>query len=73
MADGSVVKTAQRARKSAAGYDLTRLMVGGEHGIGQGKMKYLKAELGEGVAMMRAIKAAVDPLNIFNPGKILAM
>ncbi|KAB2913581.1 MAG: FAD-binding protein [Hyphomicrobiaceae bacterium] len=45
----------------------------GEHGIGQGKMKYLKAELGEGVAVMRAIKAAVDPLNIFNPGKILPM
>jgi D-lactate dehydrogenase (cytochrome) len=43
----------------------------GEHGIGQGKMKYLKAELGEGVAAMRAIKAALDPLNILNPGKIL--
>jgi D-lactate dehydrogenase (cytochrome) len=43
----------------------------GEHGIGQGKMKYLKAELGEGVAVMRAIKAALDPQNILNPGKIL--
>jgi D-lactate dehydrogenase (cytochrome) len=43
----------------------------GEHGIGQGKIKYLKAELGEGVAVMRAIKAVLDPQNIFNPGKIL--
>ncbi len=43
----------------------------GEHGVGQGKMKYLKAELGEGLAVMRAIKTALDPLNIFNPGKII--
>jgi FAD/FMN-containing dehydrogenase len=42
----------------------------GEHGIGQGKAKYMQAELGEGVAVMRAIKAALDPLGIFNPGKI---
>jgi D-lactate dehydrogenase (cytochrome) len=44
----------------------------GEHGIGQGKQKYLKAELGmEALDAMRAIKQALDPQNIFNPGKIL--
>jgi D-lactate dehydrogenase (cytochrome) len=43
----------------------------GEHGIGQGKAKYLERELGAGaMAMMRAIKGAVDPHNIMNPGKM---
>ncbi len=44
----------------------------GEHGIGQGKQKYLEAELGpEAVQAMRALKLALDPHNILNPGKIL--
>jgi D-lactate dehydrogenase (cytochrome) len=43
----------------------------GEHGVGQGKQKYLKAEHGAGVSVMRAIKTALDPLNIMNPGKTL--
>lgn len=43
----------------------------GEHGIGQGKAPYLERELGPGaMMMMRAIKQAVDPLNILNPGKM---
>jgi D-lactate dehydrogenase (cytochrome) len=44
----------------------------GEHGIGQGKQKYLEAELGlEALDAMRAIKRAFDPQNILNPGKIM--
>jgi D-lactate dehydrogenase (cytochrome) len=43
----------------------------GEHGVGQGKQKYLHAELGDGVSVMRQIKQALDPDNIFNPGKII--
>jgi D-lactate dehydrogenase (cytochrome) len=44
----------------------------GEHGIGQGKQRYLLDELGpQAVDAMRTLKAALDPLNIFNPGKII--
>jgi D-lactate dehydrogenase (cytochrome) len=44
----------------------------GEHGVGQGKIGYLAAEHGDsGVALMRRIKQTLDPLGIFNPGKIL--
>lgn len=44
----------------------------GEHGVGQGKRKYMEAEHGTAALdAMRAIKAALDPKGIFNPGKIL--
>ncbi|WP_070156769.1 FAD-binding oxidoreductase [Sphingobium phenoxybenzoativorans] len=45
----------------------------GEHGIGIGKQEWLVAELGDAVDMMRMIKRALDPKDLFNPGKIFAL
>jgi D-lactate dehydrogenase (cytochrome) len=42
----------------------------GEHGVGLGKIGFLRDELGETVDVMRSIKAALDPKGLMNPGKI---
>ncbi len=42
----------------------------GEHGIGAGKIKALAVEAGDSLAVMKAIKQALDPKWILNPGKI---
>ncbi|MDG2285205.1 MAG: FAD-linked oxidase C-terminal domain-containing protein [Alphaproteobacteria bacterium] len=42
----------------------------GEHGVGLGKKRYMAAEHGANLAAMRAIKTALDPQNLMNPGKI---
>ncbi|KAJ6594470.1 FAD-binding domain-containing protein [Mycena capillaripes] len=43
----------------------------GEHGVGIGKKKYLTQELGPGtVELMKRIKRTIDPLGLFNPGKL---
>jgi D-lactate dehydrogenase (cytochrome) len=43
----------------------------GEHGVGYGKKKYMKAEHGEALEVMRTLKRALDPENRMNPGKIV--
>ena len=44
----------------------------GEHGIGLGKQHWLEEELGEAVDVMRLLKRAMDPDDLFNPGKIFS-
>ena len=43
----------------------------GEHGVGYGKMKYLEAEHGLALEVMRTLKRALDPDNRMNPGKMV--
>jgi D-lactate dehydrogenase (cytochrome) len=73
MADADEVKVAkdfnERLVERALAMDGTCT---GEHGVGQGKMKYLLAEHGApALETMRAIKGTLDPLDIMNPGKIV--
>ncbi|TDJ20919.1 MAG: FAD-binding protein [Gammaproteobacteria bacterium] len=66
MARASAVNDRMVMRALAVGGTCT-----GEHGVGYGKLEFLKAEHGEAVSVMRQIKIALDPDNIMNPGKIL--
>jgi glycolate oxidase len=66
------------ARVGSASADLYRaaIALGGtvtaEHGIGTSRRDFLEAQRGpEAVRVMRAIKDALDPLGIMNPGKVL--
>ena len=73
MTDAAEVKRAkallERLVERALAMDGTST---GEHGVGQGKMKYLEAEHGAAALnVMRAIKHALDPDDIMNPGKIV--
>jgi D-lactate dehydrogenase (cytochrome) len=75
MADAAEVKAAkalcERLVERALAMDGTCT---GEHGVGQGKMKYLAGELGHpALVAMAAIKQALDPQHIMNPGKIVTV
>jgi D-lactate dehydrogenase (cytochrome) len=66
LAEAERISDALVRRALAAGGTCT-----GEHGVGLGKIKYMRAEHGDAVDVMRAIKQAIDPENLMNPGKML--
>jgi D-lactate dehydrogenase (cytochrome) len=72
-----LVETGQKGEAEAFAARLVEraLAVGGtctgEHGVGFIKKKYLKAEHGEALEVMRTLKRTFDPDNRMNPGKIL--
>jgi len=68
----------EQARVAAANHRLVERALkfggtcSGEHGVGTGKLKYLEQEHGaEALAVMRQVKAALDPKNLMNPGKLV--
>jgi D-lactate dehydrogenase (cytochrome) len=65
----------ERAQQLAANMAERALRLGGtvsgEHGIGMGKMKYMTREHGDAWAVMGAIKSALDPAGVMNPGKLV--
>jgi D-lactate dehydrogenase (cytochrome) len=68
MAEAEAINERLTARAIAMGGTST-----GEHGVALGKQAFLEAEHGAGaVAAMRAVKQALDPRNLMNPGKIFA-
>ncbi len=69
--DADGVALAERINADIVGYALARGgTCTGEHGIGLGKLRYLRDERGNAVDLMRAIKRTLDPNGILNPGKL---
>jgi D-lactate dehydrogenase (cytochrome) len=69
--------TAERARAEALGESIARRAlrlggtISGEHGVGLHKLGSMAAEHGAALDVMRALKVALDPLGIMNPGKLV--
>ncbi|MFG1402335.1 FAD-binding oxidoreductase [Xanthobacter sediminis] len=64
----------REAERLAAGVVERALASGGtasgEHGVGLGKLRFLRAEHGPALKLMRTLKASIDPNGIMNPGKL---
>lgn len=75
--DPSDAEERKRAEALAHGVSSRAIRMGGtctgEHGIGWHKLDLLAQEHGEAVELMRAVKRALDPLNIMNPGKTVPL
>ncbi|HWL56159.1 MAG TPA: FAD-linked oxidase C-terminal domain-containing protein [Paracoccus sp. (in: a-proteobacteria)] len=66
LAAAKRVATRMAERALAVGGTIT-----GEHGVGVGKRPLMRAQHGEAIGVMAAIKQALDPENIMNPGKMI--
>jgi len=66
LAAAKRVATRMAERALAVGGTIT-----GEHGVGVGKHPLMRAQHGEAIGVMAAIKQALDPDNIMNPGKLI--
>ena len=75
--DPTSVAELEEARRLNERMVLRALAMGGtcsgEHGVGVGKMKFLEQEHGPALEVMRTIKRALDPDNLMNPGKMIAL
>lgn len=71
--EGESVRVDELNRRLIARAHLAGGTCTGEHGIGIGKITYLARERGPGMAVLAAIKRALDPRNILNPGKVLRL
>ena len=75
--DGASAEQRERAEALAHGVSLRAIAMGGtctgEHGIGWHKLDVLEQEHGEALDLMRALKRALDPANIMNPGKTVPL
>lgn len=70
--DPDEVKRAEHFNEFVVEYALKRGgTCTGEHGVGVGKLKYQKAEHGAAYELMKKIKRALDPHNLFYPGKLI--
>jgi D-lactate dehydrogenase (cytochrome) len=68
LAEAERINTNMVRRAQAMGGTCT-----GEHGVGIGKMEYLRDEHGPALEVMKTIKRALDPENLMNPGKMLTI
>ncbi|MGA9867511.1 MAG: FAD-linked oxidase C-terminal domain-containing protein [Acetobacteraceae bacterium] len=66
LAEAEAINARVVARSLALGGTCT-----GEHGVGYGKTKYMQAEHGAALEVMRLLKTALDPDGLLNPGKVL--
>jgi D-lactate dehydrogenase (cytochrome) len=74
--DPALPEQRARAEALAEAVALRAIRLGGtctgEHGIGRHRIHQMEAEHPEGIVLMRALKQALDPRGVMNPGKMVA-